>query len=433
MTFNRMDMGSRFLRMCFVVAFAVVSCQKTKVIVVKNPSDQKRSDEVIIVNRETIAQSFHADNPGLLPVIRHGDRILPSQTDDLDGDGSWDELAFMVDLSPLEELLLDVAFVEPDRYPEFEKRTNVRLGIEQDDGSYLEVDHYAAPGCRDSFRIIAQGESVSWENDKMAFRNYFDCRNVKDLFGKLKPKLIIDKIGTPEMGSYHDLADWGMDVLHCGSSVGSGGLAMLEKDSLYRLGSTDTYEYNKVTEGPVRSVFDLKYTGWQVAEENLSAVERIHIYPGKYWFRSDVTVSGFTGKKQLVTGIVTSLLKNDPHHFMANGEYDVIATLDLQSLNNDTLGMAVMLKADEVTRVAWATDINYFNLGYRTVPEKNFSQVISETYYVAQDVENEIPARHYFFAVWGLENPRWNQIEEFRKYMSEEAEKLSHPVLVMIR
>ncbi len=109
-------------------------------------------------------------------------------------------------------------------YPQFEKRTNLRLGIKQEDGIYQEVDNYRALPCNDGFEIIAQAESVNWENDKIAFRVYFDCRNVKDLFGKLKSEMIIDKIQTPELPSYHELADWGMDVLHCGSSSGSGGL-----------------------------------------------------------------------------------------------------------------------------------------------------------------------------------------------------------------
>jgi hypothetical protein len=201
---------------------------------------------------------------------------------------------------------------------------------------------------------------------------------------------------------------------------------------LYRLGSTDTYEYQKICEGPIRSVFDLKYTGWLVGEEKLSAVERISVYPGKYWFQSDVTVSGFTGEKQVVTGIVTSKLKNEPYHFKANDEYDVIATLDEQSLNNDTLGMAVMLKINEETKVARTSNTNYFELGYKTVPEKGFSQVISETYYIAQKAENDVPARHYFFAVWGLENAKWNQIDEFKKYVTAEAEKLTNPFVVTI-
>ena len=166
--------------------------------------------------------------------------------------------------------------------------------------------------------------------------------------------------------------------------------AMLEADSLYRLGSTDGYEYQKVIEGPVRSVFDLKYTGWNVAGQNLSAIERISIYPGKYWFQSDVTVSGFSGEKQLVTGIVTSKLTNAPVDFEANTDYRSIATLDKQSLNNDELGMAVLLKSNEVTKVARTTDIDFFSLGYKTVDEKKFSNVISQTYYVAQKIDAEI-------------------------------------------
>ena len=148
----------------------------------------------------------------------------------------------------------------------------------------LPIYSYKALPCIDSFEIIAQGESVNWENDKIGFRNYFDCRNVKDLFGKRMPRMIADIIHTPELGDYHTLADWGMDVLHCGSSLGSGGIALLKNDSLFRLGSTEVYEYHKVVEGPVRSVFMLRYEGWDVDGEMLAAVERISIYPGKYWF-----------------------------------------------------------------------------------------------------------------------------------------------------
>ncbi|PTN09221.1 uncharacterized protein DUF4861 [Mangrovibacterium marinum] len=408
------------------------SCAKEKQLVVENPIDRSRTDELLVLDRQQIDSSFPAPEAGMLPLVLNGNDTLASQVDDLDGDGTWDELAFLVNFQPNEKLTLQLAYVPADAYPRFEKRTNMRLGIEQEDGTYKEVDYYRAPSASEPFKIIAQGESVSWENDKMGFRTYFDCRNVKDLFGKLKPGLIIDKIHTPAMGSYHQLADWGMDVLHCGNSLGSGGLAMLENDSLYRLGSTETYEYQKITEGPVRSVCELKYGGWKVADQNLAAVERISVFPGKYWFQSDVTVSGFEGQKQLVTGIVTSYLTTEPEHFKANADYDAIATLDQQSENKDELGMAVVLKADEVTTVARSTDVNYFDQ-YPTVPEKGFSNVISETYYVAQKISNDNPARHYFAAVWGLENPEWKEMANFKAYLSSEAEKWSNPIVVTIQ
>lgn len=413
-----------------ILLIGMSSCAQKNTLVLTNPLALDRPDETIVMKRADLEAKVGGIPEGFAPVLKLNGQDIPSQADDLNGDGTWDELAFVVNFKASETLSLDVENVAVSEYPQFEKRTNVRLGILQPDHSYLEVDEYMAPSCRDSFRIIAQGESVSWENDKMGFRNYFDCRNVKDLFGKLKPGLIIDKIHTPEIPNYHVLSDWGMDVLHCGSSVGAGGLALLENDSLYRLGSTDGYQYKKVVEGPVRSMFDLIYTGWHVADQNLSAVERISVYPGKYWFQSDVTVSGFSGEKQVVTGIVTSLLKNDPVDFEANADYRSIATLDVQSLNKDELGMAVLLKNNEVTKVARSTDIDFYSLGYKTVDEKKFSNVISQTYYVAQKVNADVPARHYFFAVWGLENEKWKSIGNFKAYISAEAELLSNPIVI---
>lgn len=405
-------------------------CTSKNQLVVTNPLAIDRADETLVISRADMEAKFGATPDGLVPLLKLNGVAIPSQADDMDKNGQWDELAFCLNFKASETVILEVENVPAEQYPQFEKRTNLRLGIAQPDHSYLEVDQYFAPSCTDSFKIIAQGESVSWENDKMGFRNYFDCRNVKDLFGKLKPGFIIDKIHTPEIPDYHTLSDWGMDVLHCGSSTGSGGLALIENDSLYRLGSTDIFEYQKVVEGPVRSVFDLKYSGWHVAGQNLTAVERIAIYPGKYWFQSDVTVSGFTGQKQIVTGIVTSQLKNEPFDFDANSAYRSIATLDKQSLNNDELGMAVLMKKDEVTKVARATDIDFFSLGYKTVEEKKFSIVISQMYYAAQGIQADKPARHYFFAVWGLENEKWKSMDNFKAYIASEAEMLSNPIRI---
>lgn len=414
-----------------VLFWGMVSCSNPNQLTFKNTLDMSRPDETIVLKRADLESKIGQIPEGQAPVLKNGGVPIPSQVDDLNHDGKWDELAATLSFEPLESVTVSVELVNKDKYPTFDKRTNVRLGILQPDSTWKEVDSYTAPDWHKGFKIIAQGESVSWENDKMGFRDYFDCRNVKDLFGKLKPGVILDKIQTPALGSYHVLADWGMDVLHCGNSLGAGGLAMLQKDSLIRLGCTDTYSYEKITTGPVRSVFKLEYTGWDVDGQNLSATEEISIYPGKHWFQSDVTVNGFTGEKQIATGIVTTKLTNQPYAFDADSSYSVIATLDKQSLNNDTLGMAVMLKKDEMTKEARTTDINYYEHGYPTVPEKEFSRIVSDTYYIGQKIQNNVPARHYFFTVWGLENSKWNNFDNFKNYIGEEAKKLNNPIVVI--
>ena len=395
---------------------------------VKNDLKVDRIDEIVVLKRSDIEKKI-TFKEGFLPVFEENGKNLPCQIDDLNGDDKWDEAAVLIDLAAGETKKIGIGQVAKSGFPVFEKRTNLRLGIKQPGGTYKEVDQYKALPCDDGFEIIAQAESVSWENDKIAFRVYFDCRNVKDLFGKLKPVMILDKVNTPEIPDYHKLSDWGMDVLHCGSSLGSGGLALMRNDSLFRLGSTKVYEYKKIAEGPVRSVFELRYAGWNVDGEMLEAVEKISVYPGKYWFESDVTVKGSKKGDQIVTGIVTSKLKREPFQFKT-GNFQCIGTHDVQSLNNDELGMATIVPLKETGKIGRTTNINFFALGDRTVVEKSFSHTIAETYYIGQHCTEGKPAKHYFFSVWGLDKDEWKTEEGFRKYIAEEAEKLSSPLTV---
>lgn len=408
----------------FFVLFA--SCTQQPTITLKNPLAEDRTDEVIVFSREEIAAKIDLAEDKL-PIFREGDKWIPSQVDDLNGDGIWDEVVVLVDIKANETIKATIGLIAASDYPIVEKRTNLRLGIHQEDGSYKEVDYYKAVPVSEPFKIIAQGEGVTWENDKIAFRVYFDCRNVKDLFGKRKPVMVADDVHTPAIPDYHVLNDWGMDVLHCGSSLGSGGIALLRNDSLIRLGSTKVYEYQKIVEGPIRSVFDLKYSGWDVDGEEMEAVERITIYPGKYWFESDVTFYGCSEDDQIVTGIVTSQLKKEPFQFEV-ADFTCIGTHDVQSLNNDELGMAVIVPKDEAGKIGRTSNINWFEKGVKTVPEKNFSHVISETYYIGQQCKEAQPTKHYFFSVWGLDKDQWKTEDGFRDYIVDEAEKLSSPI-----
>ena len=90
--------------------------------------------------------------------------------------------------------------------------------------------------------------------------------------------------------------------------------------------------------------------------------------------------------------------------------------------------VTVIRHFSEAGKIGRTTDINFFKLGYETVVKKSFSNIISETYYVGQKCESNIPAKHYFFSVWGLDKDQWKTEEGFRKYITEEAEKLSFPI-----
>lgn len=410
----------------------LLACSREQKIRLTNPLDSARIEEPVLISRMEFEKHFGPGKAGLLPFLKtNSGEYLPIQWDDLNGDKEWDEIAFLATIEADSSLDLEVEWLSEEKAPNFTKRTQVFLGKEQADGSFKEVLEDLAPQGLDGFPSRYQAEGVSWENDKMAFRIYFDCRNVKDLFGKRIPDLIANRAGTPEFGSYHNLADWGMDVLHCGSSLGAGGLALLENDRLYRLGSTTVYQYKELIDGPVRSIFELHYEGWQVGKQELKATERITIWAGKYWFQSDVSLEGINSEKELVTGIVTTRLDRDPISFRANQSFTAILAHGKQSLNADMLAMAVLAPTKEVTKIDHSGNTNYFLLGDRRVPVKSFSYQISETYYLCQRVRNRQASTHYFFAFWGLENPKWNEADSVKEYIENEANLLSSAIQII--
>ncbi|MRT93915.1 DUF4861 domain-containing protein [Ancylomarina sp. 16SWW S1-10-2] len=413
-----------------VMATVLSACSSSTTLELKNELALARKDAPVVLTRAEVKQLVGEIPAGKVLVVLDAQGVaIPSQVDDLDQDGQWDELALVCDFTAKEVKKLNVNFVDADKAPKFETRTNVHLGLGNKETGFKATDHAFSPEGFVGIPMAYQSESVAWENDVMGFRDYFDCRNAKDLFGKLIPEMLMDKIGTHESGSYHELSSWGMDVLHVGPSLGSGGLALFHNDSLYRLGNTKQFEYQLVSKGPVRSVFDLKYSGWKVDGKDLSAKERITIWPGKYWFQSDVTIMGLDQDSELAIGIVTSHLKDKKaFSFLANKDFQAVATHGVQSLNDDYLGMGILLPANSKVRTGDAPV-----LSEEIISGSRYNQPVGQTHFVSQKISNKTSARHYFFAAWELENKKWADQENFENMMKVQAEELSSPVTVTIK
>ncbi len=92
------------MRSLFIVAFALIlfSCEKENSFSVKNPGNEDRTDEILILTKDELAQKVELKD-GLLPVFEvEEDQTLPSQVDDLDGDGNWDEVVVLLNIKASE-------------------------------------------------------------------------------------------------------------------------------------------------------------------------------------------------------------------------------------------------------------------------------------------------------------------------------------------
>ncbi|MEN7546819.1 DUF4861 domain-containing protein [Rapidithrix thailandica] len=413
-----------FYKSCALMGLVIAACspqqkqessEEVLTIQLENTLSIARPDEPLVFTKEQMEQWAGKSTEGYPVFITTQGDTLPSQTDDVNSDGQWDEAALVYSFRPQEKVSLQLGFVKADQFPEFPARTNVRLGVSRNrDGNYADAQQEVRDPEHQpqSQPPLYQMEGPAWENDKVAFRSYFDKRNGKDIFGKQRPELVMDKVGIE--GNYHELNDWGMDVLKVGGSLGSGALAMMDQEGqLVRLGETDAASFKVIAEGPARAIMTLNYEGWDVDGQKLNLTETITIWAGQYWTQSDVAIEGVEGEKTLVTGIVNKY--SDEAISQTVADYSVLATHAQQSENKDILGMGLLVAKQFYTGEG------------ETLKE---GDGVTETYFTQLKIAEGKPATFYFVSAWERSNPVFAEKEGFVKLLQEYATRLSRPVKV---
>lgn len=409
-----------------ILAITATSCstKKASQLVIAN-TDIERPQELIVLKRSELETKVDSLAAGKYIILKESNRPLVVQHDDRDGDGSWDEIAFLLPLKAGEQKVLDIEVADAPATIKAAVLAHVRHKRKNADNTFgddLQSDTVPAgqPATDFSKQPLPPflTEGPAWENDKVGFRLYFDVRNGKDIWGKTTSRMVLDEVGTDTAKNYHALADWGMDILKVGKSLGAGSLALLMKDAggkdtLVRLGGANmgNIVYRKVADGPVRAILRLQYAGWKPLDSAtvVAVAEEISIWGGQYFYESNVYLGGAPAGSKLVTGIV-NLHSHGSKNIDTTG-YKVLYTYDAQSENKDNLGMALLVQAK-------AFD------SFITTPNANTE--VQNTFAVALKTGND-PVTYRFYAGWQPSDPQFASETAFRHFLSQEI-KRSSPV-----
>ncbi|MEN8158205.1 MAG: DUF4861 family protein [Bacteroidota bacterium] len=403
----------------FLIGTLVVSCNSNRstLLQVTNPHDDAREDASVLISREKISKlmDLHEDK---IPQLMDSDgNPLPCQADDVDMDGRWDELFALIDLPAGGDQKVELRFVSPGEYPSFEPRTNLRLGDATRAGypELYEADRLEGISYHNHSRTgeVYQMEGPAWENDRVGFRNYFDQRNGMDIFGKLTREMVLDSVGIAGKPSYHEPADWGMDLLKVGTSLGAGAIGYLHNDSIYRVGDNGSGTYQVVFEGPLRSRFNLRYSDWNVDGTPIQVLHQVEITAGRHHYQGTVTYSGEPDDLKLVPGIVN--MKSDTLYTMDLGQnHMAFVTHDAQAEDGSLMALALMVPKD------YLVDQGEVGIG---------GSGITQTYYVVLDAGPGEPVPYRFYALWEKEDPRWSSLEDVTGYLAGEAARWTQSVI----
>ncbi len=363
---------------------ACASCNSDlpDVLVLVNEIDQVRIDEPVVIARSEVESRLGPIESGRVPLaVSYQGAAVPSQVDDLDGDGKWDAWAIMVSFAGLEVVRLQLNVLDSTEMPQFKTRTNVRVEPH---------GQGAASG------------AVAWENDVIGFRLALDGPARKQVLGKITMEMILDSIATAGMAE--DMALWGRNLLDERTSLGAGALAAWVNGDLTRPGSRSGANVRLVSEGPVRSVFEIRYPDWVVDGTACDLTERITIWAGRPGFESTVTARG--GGWDIVVGIARAR-EDTLYRWQWDTSFDVIAAHGRFSRGDDVTGLAIL---------------------YDFEADADVGSDAGDSYVVRLPADDDSPVKYYVYAVWDQQNYHWANRADFEHFLRDEARRLASPV-----
>ena len=402
-----------------LIGLVIISCDNANEIgiIVKNNTHLLLEDALIEIPVADLKAKSVDFNEKAVQVYHH-DKEIPYQLDDRDFDGQVDMLVLVMDLQPDEEAMITVITAQNVEIEQsFTKRTQAevshKVGGKFEDKKYIggefkNVSLVRVPDKHTDHDTYFRYEGPGWESDKVGYRFYLDRRNATDIFGKKTTDMVLQNVGQDGFDSYHEMADWGLDVLKVGSTLGIGSIAMWQNDKVYMVSKTDSIICAIVANGPVFSMIETSYYGWDVGDGKYDLLSQLSIASGDRKTRHDIEIRGEAAN------ICTGLVKHDKGQLMesdSDGEWQYLATYGAQSLagDDDQLGMAVLYKkSDLIERV-----------------DDGQSHIV-----VLKPEQGKL--RYYFLAAWEQEPEGINDPAQFREYLEREITKLEKPMSVKL-
>lgn len=199
-----------------------------------------------------------------------------------------------------------------------------------------------------------------------------------------------------------------MDVMKVGKSLGIGSLGMMVNNNAIRVEVTDSLTSRILENGVAYSSILTNYFGWKTKLDTIDVEARLTIHSGSRLTHQLINLT--KDSDQLCSGLVKDQNGKRYTKEPTKQTYGYIATYGAQSLNNDNLGIAVLVSPSNF--VAFSED--------------QFSHIIK-----LKSLDGKLD--YYFLAAWEGEPGGIKNEEEFLKYLDKVATELSSPAKVEIK
>ena len=331
----------------FALFIAANSCvaQTSLSVDVTNPYNIEMSDAPVVISLKNYPLTTSSI------VICNGIEI-PSQVDDLDGDGNKDELCFMTDIKAKGKKTFKIMLDNKSDQKQYKNLTFAELllrnpKIKDKNKHDLYLSQIAATDeMKDQYHLLHH-HGVAFENELICMRFYFDERQTLDLYGKFHKGLELKdtQFYTTKEQKQNGYGD---DVLWVGDTFGLGALRGWNGNASTMISDVKSRGQRVVCYGPVRTIVELTDNGWRYKEgqPRISLTERYTLYAN----HRDIDVEAWTNRDsknmEFSTGLIN--MKNSLEYTDHNGlrglwGTDWPAGNDTINWKRETVGMGIYI------------------------------------------------------------------------------------------
>lgn len=271
-------------------------------------------------------------------------------------------------------------------------------GKEYMEGTFKNVKSVKVPQEHTDHSWYIRYEGPGWESNKVGYRLYLDWRNAIDIFGKVTDDMVLSDVGQDGFDSYHEMNDWGMDILKAGKGLGIGSLGRYINKEVVHFQEVDS-TFAKVENTLENSSVNINYYGWKTANDKIDLSSKLTIAPNQRITKHTIQSSS------AIPNICTGIVKHGVDFFTKESEnkkWGYIATYGVQTLVPDKLGMAIFYEVASVEKVTeWDHD---HLLIFNPTTEK---------------------VSYYFLGAWEQEKGGIKTKQEFLSYLDEKLNDLN--------
>ncbi len=284
-------------------------------ITVTNPAKTDKKDAPVVLQLKD-----YTSDQVRSAVVKHNNQEIPSQLDDLNCDGIYDELCFLTDIKKKDQLTFDIVLSDKGRQKKYPSRVYVDMmlsnkKIKESNKQDLYISQLTVENGTNVYSMLHH-HGAAFESELVAYRIYFDHRQTVDIYGKYRKGLELKETQFYPDNTQKAIG-YGDDVLWVGETLGLGSFRGWNGDSPTMLTDVDHRSQRIIASGPLRTIVEVTDQGWAVNspkafegndDERITVTSLYTLYAGHRDCSVDITFTGERPQQLFSTGLI--IVKN---------------------------------------------------------------------------------------------------------------------------